>query len=93
MGFEHNNCAGACVKAGQAQWRLLLEKNPELYRSWEDHEQGMRKMLQADIAILRDRRGGQTRPLTLLELRTRESYDKDDWGGCGCFSDAEEVLS
>ncbi len=91
MGFAHNNCGGACVKAGQAQWALLLEKFPERYASWEQHEQRMRADLGRDVAILRDRRGGTTKALPLTVLRRRiqgDDYDKDDWGGCGCMVDA-----
>lgn len=89
MGFEHNNCGGACVKAGQAQWAHLLRMFPDRYRSWEDHEQRMRADF-GDIAILRDRRGGTTRPLPLTVLRQRvDTSDVDtlDWGGCGCFTE------
>ncbi len=90
MGFVHNNCGGACVKAGQAQWAHLLDVFPERFASWEAHEQSMRAMLGEDVAILRDRRGGQTRPLPLIELRRRvqgDDVDRDDWGGCGCFTE------
>lgn len=31
MGFSHNNCGGFCVKAGQGQFKNLLEKMPERY--------------------------------------------------------------
>jgi len=44
------------------------------------------------VAILRDRRGGTTRPMTLREFRERiqaqpDLFDADEWGGCGCFTD------
>lgn len=89
MGFAHNNCGGACVKAGQAQWAHLLRVFPDRYASWEEHEQRMRAEL-GDVAILRDRRSGTTRPLPLTVLRQRvEASDVDilDWGGCGCFTE------
>jgi hypothetical protein len=92
LGFEHNNCGGACVKAGQAQWAHLLKVFPERYASWEQHEQVMRHELGGDIAILRDRRGGETKPLPLAALRVRIEgqepgmFDPLDWGGCGCFT-------
>ena len=46
------------------------------------------------IAILRDRRGGVLKPLTLKVLRERvqdtpELVDQDDIGGCGCFVDED----
>lgn len=37
-GFEHNNCAGACVKAGQRQWAQLWYHYPEVYMEWEGLE-------------------------------------------------------
>lgn len=86
-GFPHNNCGGACVKAGQAQWALLLRKKPDLYRSWEEWEDGMRERV-GNHSILRDRRGGQTKPMSLRAFRGRlvheKGYDRHDWGGCGC---------
>lgn len=90
MGFAHNNCGGACVKAGQAQWALLLRTFPERFASWEQHEKNMSAMLGREVAVLRDRRGGTTKPLPLTVLRDRiehDKYDKDDWGGCGCMVD------
>lgn len=91
-GFPHNNCGGFCVKAGHAQFKLLLETRPELYAYHEAKEQELREYLNKDIAILRDRRGGKVRPLTLRELRERVQEDKCDtldlfeWGGCACFT-------
>ena len=98
LGFPHNNCGGGCVKAGQGQFVHLLEVLPEVYAKWETGEQRMRKLLGKDVAILRDRRGGQTRPLTLTQLRRRvqggQTVDRQEVGGCGCFvdDDPETVL-
>ncbi|MFI8962096.1 hypothetical protein ACIGO8_08265 [Streptomyces sp. NPDC053493] len=100
LGFAHNNCGGACVKGGQAQWARLLDVFPERYAKVETFEERMRAKLGKDVAILRDRRGGETKPLTLATLRRRiefqryaqptllDAVDTDDWGGCGCFTDA-----
>lgn len=93
LGFAHNNCGGACVKGGQAQWTRLLAVFPERYAKVEAFEQRMRSKLGKDVSILRDRTGGQTRPLTLTELRARVESQPDqldlwDEGGCGCFTDA-----
>jgi len=92
LGFPHNNCGGGCVKAGQAHFRHLLKTLPDVYREWENNEQEMREFLDKDVSILRDRTGGTTKPLTLRELRERESgqCDLTDWGGCGCFAVDEE---
>lgn len=91
MGFPHNNCGGFCVKAGQKHFKHLLQVLPERYAYHEAKEQEMREYLGKDVAILRDRRGGTTKPLTLKALRERlenDSTDVDelDWGGCGCVT-------
>lgn len=92
QGFQHANCGGACVRGGQAQWAHLLRVNPALYASWEQHEQDMRTLLDSNIAVLRDRTNGTTKPLPLTVLRKRiegeqDGFDQLDWGGCGCFTD------
>jgi len=92
MGFPHNNCGGGCVRAGQAQFALLLEKKPETYAEWESEEAGLRRFLGKDVAILRDRTGGKVRPLPLTEFRARvapKQFDEFEFGGCGCFLDEE----
>lgn len=83
------NCGGTCVKAGQAQFHLLLKTIPEHYEEWERQELAMREYLGKDVSILRDRRGGTTKSLTLKAFRERlekdgTDYDKTAWGGCGC---------
>jgi hypothetical protein len=96
FGFAHNNCGGFCVKAGQAHFRLLLEKLPEVYAFHEGKEQEIREFLDKDVAILRDRRGGKSRPMTLREFRERiqggEACDPHEWGGCGCMVDEPEPI-
>lgn len=95
-GFPHNNCAGFCVRAGQRHFQHLLEKRPGVYAEAESEEQKIRQYLGKDIAILRDRRGGTSRPLTLREFRSGlQSGDKSDgdWGGCGCFVEDEATTS
>lgn len=86
-GFAHNNCGGGCVKAGQGQFKMLLEKRPEVFAEWEANENQLRAEL-GDVAILRDRRGGTTKPLPLTVLRHRvqggAEVDEDDIGGCAC---------
>lgn len=96
MGFAHANCGGGCVRAGQGQFAHLLEVMPERYAQWEAGEQELRDHLGKDVAILRDRRGGKTVPLTLRTFRERhevqpEETDRLDIGGCGCFVDVEDV--
>jgi hypothetical protein len=97
LGFPHNNCGGACVRGGQAQWLKLYRTFPERFAAKEAHEQRMRAELDADVAILKTRVGGVTGPLPLNLLRQRIEFedrngpaaliDRDDWGGCGCLTD------
>ncbi len=95
MGFPHNNCGGFCVKAGQGMFKLLLEHLPERYAYHEAREQEFREKFNKDVAILRDRRGGTTKPLTLTALRQRvqggESVDEYDLGGCACFTPEDDA--
>lgn len=90
MGAEHNNCGGFCVRAGQGHFAWLLRTMPDRYKKHEQAEQDLRDYLQKDVSILRDRVGGDTRPLTLREFRQRieagGQYDMDEIGGCGCFT-------
>jgi hypothetical protein len=93
LGFAHANCGGGCVRAGQAQFVHLRRKLPERFKEWMENEEEIRQFLgRDDIAILRDRRGGDTRPLTLAQLNERpEQADLFDWGqGCACFTAAYE---
>lgn len=90
MGFSHNNCGGFCVKAGQAHFRLLLDKMPERYAYHEQMEQSLRDYLQKDVTILKKQMNGKTHYITLSELKAMRDIDEHDWGGCGCFSDENE---
>lgn len=88
----HNNCGGFCVKGGHGQFAALLENMPERFAYHEEQEQRFRDKHQKDVAILRDRRGGTTRPLTLKSFRERveekaTDLDLQDFGGCGCMVD------
>jgi hypothetical protein len=90
-GFPHNNCGGFCVKAGQAQFALLLRTHPERYAFHEQKERELREYLGKDVSILRDRSNNEVKPLTLEALRLRiecgQRMDEFDWGGCGCAID------
>lgn len=95
LGFKHNNCGGFCIKAGHEQFALLLRTMPDRFRQHEEEEEATRQYLgRDDIAILRDRRGGAVKPLTLREFRRRaeQQEELDAFGGsdCACFGhDAE----
>jgi len=77
LGFSHNNCGGVCVRGGHKHWLHLLKVFPDRYAQAEEHEQRLREQL-GDVAILRERRGGVSRPLTLTELRRRHQAARGD---------------
>lgn len=95
LGFSHNNCGGGCVRAGQAQFKKLLEIMPERFAMWEAKEQEVIEHLGKEVSILTDMKDGVKRPLPLIELRRRvesktQEVDELDIGGCGCFFEDDE---
>lgn len=95
QGFRHNNCGGFCVKGGQASFALLLRTHPQRYRYHERREEELRRLLGKDVAILRDRRGGLVRPLTMRRLRQRlemsgDDFDHGEWGACSCLDSGDQ---
>lgn len=87
-GFQHNNCGGGCVKAGQSSWAHLLRMRPDTYAIWEAREARISDRRGFTCAVLRDRANGADRPLSLKEFRervNRNDFDTFDFGGCGCF--------
>lgn len=96
MGFPHNNCGGACVKAGHAHFAHLLRTIPAKFAQWEGYERRVRQTTGKDFSVLTDRSGdGKKKPLTLEQFRKNieqgKSYDRNDWGGCGCSLGGGEV--
>lgn len=93
-GFSHDNCGGACCKAGQGQWALLLSKRRAKYLENEAGEEAMRALLGRDVAMMSETVGGVKRPLTLKTFRERieagAQVDLFAIGGCGCFLDDSE---
>ncbi len=93
LGFEHNNCAGSCIRGGQAHWAQVLRVRPELFAAKEAHEKRMQDLLGTSVTVLKEQRGGTVQPLSLTELRQRLEgralglFDENDLGGCGCFVD------
>jgi hypothetical protein len=97
QGFPHNNCNRRCVKAGISQWVRLLVTDPTAFNEWEKEEQATitefkRRGINTEWAtMLKDRRGGVKKAMTLTTVRKRveagEKMPKYDWGGCGCGSD------
>jgi hypothetical protein len=95
LGLPHANCAGFCVRGGQAQWVLMLQVNRCGYLEWEAEEEETRVLLGKDVTILRDRTGGTTTPVSLRRFRERierqpSMFDDEDWGACGCDMPGDE---
>ncbi len=89
MGFAHANCGGFCVKAGQATFRQLLKHFPDRYRDHEEREAALMEKLGGKWGVMRDRRGGEAKPMTMRQFRERieaneNDHDQFDFGGCGC---------
>lgn len=95
LGAPHNNCGGLCVKAGQGQFAWALAKLPEVFAEWESEEAKLRAQL-GDVSILRDRRGGTTKPLPLsvfrarIEAGARPAVAPGDDQSCRCFDSDEK---
>ena len=90
LGFAHNNCGGGCVRAGQAQFKKLLDLMPDRYAEWENQEKKMQDHLDRSVTILSETVRGERRSLSLTDLRERSEsqpslIDLLDIGGCGCF--------
>jgi hypothetical protein len=89
-GFPHDNCGGGCIKAGQAQWALLLRARPAVYARWEGEEESLRELL-GDVSILTEQVAGVEYRLPLKKFRERiqanPQMELAGWGGCGCFMD------
>ncbi len=87
MGYTHDNCNGGCVLAGQAQWAGLLDDNPEHFAYCEKREGVFFE--RTGFTMLRDRRGGSTKPYLLSQLREDRAAGRvfrDTWRStCGCM--------
>ena len=93
MGYEHNNCGGFCVKAGQVQFERLFRTMPERYK-W--HEEQMiiatDKIGPTAKPFLRMTVAGKLEYLNLAEFREHletgtAELDMFSGSGCGCFTD------
>ena len=81
------------MRAGQGTFSRVY-KSPDtrhIFLEWEANENALRERL-GDVAILRDRRGGQTIPLPLEVLRAEIDKGReqqigfpDEFGACGCM--------
>lgn len=97
-GMPHANClAQGCVRGGMSYWQNLLVTDRETYLRTEADEEGLREYLDADVAILSDRTGGDRKPITLRAFRERIEqqgtlFDGNEWGGCGCFTNDFDLI-
>ncbi len=92
LGFPHNNCGGRCVRAGISHFVHLYWVLRDRFMEWAYEERDcaadfIRRGIEP-LSILKDRRGGVTKSLWLLDLAARietgEKFPRDEWGGCGC---------
>lgn len=89
IGLSHDNCAGACVKAGLAHWKKLWQHRLGVYL-W--NEQRMEEIISRNPGLkpfLRKTINKQLQYLTLRQYRRQVlepqlEIDEDDFGGCGC---------
>jgi hypothetical protein len=89
MGMSHNNCGGACIKAGQAQWARLLWFLPDVYDWWEVNEAKFRETI-GEYTILSE--GRVKRPMTLREFRLKmQARWRDMLPGFDPFDGLEET--
>jgi len=96
LGFAHNNCGGGCVRAGQGQFKQLLQIMPDRFAVWEEKEKEIQDYLQKDVTILKKQVEGERKNLSLRELREQVEdnpglFDDLDIGGCNCFVDYEDT--
>jgi hypothetical protein len=93
LGLSHDNCGGGCVKAGQGHWLQVLQHRPETYAQWERQEGEFNLRRGKEYSMLKCRRGGKNKPLTLKSLRLRQQTgdilpdEKLELGGCACAID------
>ena len=53
-GFEHNNCAGGCARAGKQQWVKLYKAFPDVYADRERVEREVAAYLGKDVHFLKN---------------------------------------
>jgi hypothetical protein len=91
-GFKHNNCGGGCVRAGQRQFKQLLDVMPERFAEWEKQEEKMQDFLGVEVTILSRSEDGRKVPFSLRALREAAEEQpslidlKDEGTACNCAS-------
>jgi hypothetical protein len=71
LGFSHNNCGGACVRQGRAEWERLYRHFPDRYAAREAWESAQRAKggARANRAFCAVQRQGKKTSLSLAEIR------------------------
>jgi 3'-phosphoadenosine 5'-phosphosulfate sulfotransferase (PAPS reductase)/FAD synthetase len=91
LGFPHNNCGGRCVRQGIREWVRLWRTMPDRFQEVSNWEQAQRAIggPRAERSILKDRQGGESKSLTLEEIKDRQDTGQlemfpGDSFGCFC---------
>lgn len=89
LGYLNNNCIG-CVKGGMWYWNKIRQDFPETFSEMAKLEREL------DHAILKDRTGGETKPLFLDELKPGKGRKADEpklecSTGCQALPDLENT--
>lgn len=88
QGLDHDNCNAFCIAAGQGHYAIVYNKRPGVYFYSARMEKSLSNYWGKPVTILKDERGGETKPLSLYDFIPRilaGDYQKGDIGGCGCF--------
>jgi hypothetical protein len=90
MGFPHNNCGGFCIKTGQRQMALLLQKFPERYKWNEEQQEKLFALIGSRHGFIQRQVDSVKSYLTLREFREfLEAGGRPDLyaqPGCGCVA-------
>lgn len=89
LGFEHNNCGGFCVKAGQRQFLHLLTVLPERYAYHEEQQEKLFEKI-GQYGFIRKTVDGELAYLSLKDFRLMiqkgEKAQMFQDGACACFA-------
>lgn len=86
--FSHNNCNQICVNGAQSHYATLYRVKPlhYAYAAWQEYR--WQQYTGKDNTILKDERGGTTKPMSLYEFADRVvagDVNERAGGVCGCF--------
>lgn len=90
QGLPHDNCGGACVRAGIGHYVLLHKVRPSVFSQWKGAEIRTMAHTGSKWGMLKCRRGGVAKPLTLADLERRitggdvTELEALELGGCAC---------